>query len=166
MQQVLPQRLRRRVTALQSSILPLANKGPSVDVETPSAIAAACRDCESLRFRYRSRDRAGSQRDVEPHRLVHTGRRWYLAAWDTNRGNWRTFRVDRIEPKLRTGARFTPRQPPEGDFAAYVSRSVTYTVYPYQATVRLHASVEAVAERLPAGAGGLEAIDEFTCMQL
>ena len=164
MQQVLPQRLRRQVTALQPSILPLANKGPSVDAETLSAIAAACRDCESLRFGYRSRDGAGSQRDVEPHRLVHTGRRWYLAAWDTNRGNWRTFRVDRIEPKLRTGARFTPRQPPEGDFAAYVSRSVTYTVYPYQATVRLHASVEAVAERLPADAGVLEAIDDFTCM--
>ena len=72
--------------------------------------------------------------------------------------------MDRIEPKLRTGARFTPRQPPEGDFAAYVSRSVTYTVYPYQATVRLHASVEAVAERLPADAGVLEAIDDFTCM--
>lgn len=164
MQQVLPQRLRRRVTALHSFILPLANKGPSVDAEILSAIAAACRDCEMLRFGYRSRDGAASERQVEPHRLVHTGRRWYLAAWDTNRGNWRTFRVDRIAPRLRTGARFAPRQPPEGDFADYVSRSVAFTAYPYQATIKLHASVEEVAERLPPGAGALEAVDGATCM--
>jgi predicted DNA-binding transcriptional regulator YafY len=164
MQQVLPQRLRRRVTALHSFILPLANKGPSVDAEILSAIAAACRDRESLRFSYRSRDGVASERQVEPHRLVHTGRRWYLAAWDTNRGNWRTFRVDRIAPRLRTGGRFAPRQPPDGDFAAYVSRSVAFTLYPYQATIRLHASVENVAERLPPGAGALEAVDDVTCM--
>ncbi len=159
MQQVLPQRLRRRVTALHSFILPLANKGPLVDAEILSAIAAACRDCETLKFSYHSRDGAASEREVEPHRLVHTGRRWYLAAWDTNRGNWRTFRVDRIAPRLKTGPRFAPRQPPEGDFAAYVSRSVAFTPYPYQATIKLHASVEDVAERLPPGAGTLEAVD-------
>jgi len=141
LQQVMPQRLRRQVTALHSFILPLANKGPAVDAGTLSAIAAACRDCESLRFRYRSRDGAASERQVEPHRLVHTGRRWYLAAWDTNRENWRTFRVDRIEPRLKTGVRFAPREPPGGDFAAYVSKSVSYVPYPHQATVTLHAPV-------------------------
>ena len=122
----MPQRLRRRVTALQAFILPLASAGPSVSAESLSTIAAACRDCESLRFRYRSREGEATRRNVEPHRLVHTGRRWYLAAWDTDREDWRTFRIDRIEPGLRAGARFTPRKPPGGDFTAYVSKSVLY----------------------------------------
>jgi predicted DNA-binding transcriptional regulator YafY len=129
-----------------------------------SAIAGACRDCEKLRFAYRSRDGAASAREVEPHRLVHTGRRWYLAAWDVDRNNWRTFRVDRIGPKLSAGLRFAPREPPEGDFAAYVSRSVSYAPHPHRAQIILHASAEMAAERVPPAAGILEAVNEHTCV--
>jgi len=164
LQQVLPQRLGRRVDALHSFILPLENKGPSVDAQLLSTIAAACRDTESLRFSYKSQDGELSRRHAEPHRLVHTGRRWYMAAWDTDRGDWRTFRIDRIEGRLRPGPRFTPREPPGGDFAAYVGRSVTYTPWPFQAKVALHASVEEAAERLPQGAGALEAVGDRRCI--
>ena len=163
-QQVLPARLQRRVTALTSFIEPLAYTGPVVDAEVLSLIAGACRDCEKLRFRYRARDGAGSQREVEPHRLVHTGRRWYLAAWDTDRNNWRTFRVDRIEQRPVTGLRFTPRAAPDGDFAAYVSRSVSTAGYDYRAVIVFHAPLEKAAERIPAAAGKLEAVDEHTCL--
>ena len=163
-QQVLPARLQRRVTALTSFIEPLAYTGPVVDAEVLSLIAGACRDCEKLRFRYRARDGAGSQREVEPHRLVHTGRRWYLAAWDTDRNNWRTFRVDRIEQRPVTGLRFTPRAAPDGDFAAYVSRSVSTAGYDYQAVILFHAPLEKAAERIPAAAGKLDAVDEHTCL--
>lgn len=164
LQQLLPPHLGRRVAALQSSIMPLASDGPTVDARALSTIAAACRDHQTLRFAYRSKDRETSRREVEPHRLVHTGRRWYLAAWDRGRDDWRTFRVDRIEPRLTAGGRFTPRQPPDGDLAAYVGRSVAYTAYPYRARIRLHAPVETVAERVPAAAGMLEAIDERACL--
>ncbi len=164
LQQVLPARLRRRVTALHSFILPLANIGPTVDAEALSVIASACRDCEELRFGYQSRDGTGSSRQVEPHRLVHTGRRWYLVAWDVGRGDWRTFRVDRIEPRLASGQRFTPREPPEGGFAAFVTRSVAYTPQLHQAKVTLHVPVETAAERVPPGAGMLEALDQHTCV--
>ena len=164
LEQVLPSRLSRRVAALHSLIVPLANAGPAVDAGTLSAIAAACRDHEELRFRYHSRDGSPSVRAAEPHRLVHTGRRWYLAAWDTARNNWRTFRVDRIEGALTTGGRFTPRQPPDGDFAAYVARSVSYAPYPHRALVTVHAPLESVAERIPAAVGTLEAIDQRTCL--
>jgi predicted DNA-binding transcriptional regulator YafY len=95
---------------------------------------------------------------------VHTGRRWYLAAWDKDRQDWRTFRVDRMESPLRTAGRFTPREPPEGDFAAYVSKSVVYPNYLYRAKVLLHAAIGAAAERLPLGAGTLEAIGEHLCV--
>jgi predicted DNA-binding transcriptional regulator YafY len=164
LEQVLPSRLRRRVSALHSFIVPLAASGPRVDLKTLSAIAAACRDHQGLRFRYRARAGEPSSRTVEPHRLVHTGFRWYLVAWDLVRRDWRTFRVDRIDSRLSSGLRFTPRQPPDGDFATYVARSVSYTQYPQRARVTVHAPVATVAQRVPPTAGILEAIDEHTCV--
>ncbi|HLK49043.1 MAG TPA: YafY family protein [Bryobacteraceae bacterium] len=164
MQQVLPERLRRRVTALHASIEPLAYTGPVVDAEVLALIAGACRDCEKLRFRYQARDGAASHREVEPHRLVHLGRRWYLAAWDLERNNWRTFRLDRIQARPAAGQRFTPRAAPDGDFAAYVARSVSTAGYEYQAVVLFHAPAEKLAERLPAAAGKIDAVDEHTCL--
>lgn len=163
-QQVLPRRLRRRVTALQSFIEPLAYTGPVVDAEILALIAGACRDCEKLRFGYHARDGAASQRDVEPHRLVHTGSRWYLAAWDVDRNAWRTFRVDRIEQRPATGLRFTPRKPPDGGFAAYVARSVSSMPDAYLAKILFHVPVEKATARIPATAGKLERVDELTCM--
>lgn len=164
LQQVLPPRLRRRVTTLHSFIMPLVNDGPIVDAEMLSRIADACRDCRTLQFGYRSRSGESTKREVEPHRLVHTGRRWYLAAWDTARKDWRTFRIDRMEPRQTTGRRFAHRKPPLGDFAAYVSRSIAYEPHPHHARVILYASVEMVAERIPPGTGKLEAVDQKTCI--
>jgi predicted DNA-binding transcriptional regulator YafY len=164
LEQVLPARLRRRVAALNAFILPLANAGPTVNAATLLTIAAACRDFEKLRFGYQSRDGVASEREVEPHRLVNTGRRWYLAAWDVSRNNWRTFRVDRIRTKLSTGTRFSPRKAPDGDFATYVSRSVGYEPFPHRATVVLRGPIKIVAERIPAAVGVLEKIDEESCL--
>jgi predicted DNA-binding transcriptional regulator YafY len=164
LEQLLPSRLRRRVAALHAFIVPLASVSATVDADALSRIAGACRDTEKLKFRYHSQDGTTSSREVEPHRLVHTGRRWYLVAWDVDRQDWRTFRVDRIEAKLSTGSRFAPRKPPDGDYAAYVTRSVSYAPYPHRALVTIHASVEMVTERIPPAAGNLEAIDEHTCL--
>jgi predicted DNA-binding transcriptional regulator YafY len=165
LEQVLPPRLRRRVAALSSFIMPLANAaGPAVDAGMLSVIAGACRDYDSLRFAYIGRKGAASTRVVEPHRLAYTGRRWYLAAWDVSRRDWRTFRVDRMNPPLTTGARFTPRDPPDGGFAAYVAHSVAWHPYVHRASVKLHASAEVVAERMPPEAGVVEPIDGDTCL--
>jgi len=164
LEQVLPSRLRHRVAALHSFIVPLTRQGPTVDADRLSVIAGACRDHEGIRFDYHNRSGAPSARNVEPHRLVHTGYRWYLVAWDTAREDWRTFRVDRIEGKLKTSLRFKPRKPPEGDFAAFVSKSLSSVPYPYHARVTLQAPVDAMAKRVPSSAGVLEAIDDNSCM--
>jgi predicted DNA-binding transcriptional regulator YafY len=164
LEQVLPPRLRHRVAALHGFIVPLSRRGPTVDAERLSAIAGACRDHEGIRFLYNDRAGAPSARLVEPHRLVHTGYRWYLAAWDLSRKDWRTFRVDRIEGKLKTSMRFQPRKPPEGDFAAFVSKSLASIPYPYRARITLFAPVEAVAKRVPPSAGVLEAINTDSCL--
>ena len=93
LEQVLPAHLRRRVSALGSATIAPPVTGPTVDPHHLTVIAAACRDRESLRFAYRSRDGTASRREVEPHSLVNLGRRWYLVAWDRRRDGWRTFRI-------------------------------------------------------------------------
>lgn len=162
LEQVLPARLRHRVNALQSVTVPLAAGGPTVDPAALTVIAAACRDHDRLRFDYRDHDGTATVRAVEPYRLVHTGRRWYLVAWDLDRADWRTFRVDRLVPRTPTGPRFAPREPPAPDLAAYTSYAVSTGAYRYQATITLHAPAEAVADRIPPTAGLVEALDEST----
>src|ERR671923_756324 len=96
LEQVLPAHLRRRVRALGSATITPPAAGPTVDAQHLTVIAAACRDSECLRFAYRSRDGTDSRREVEPHALVNLGSRWYLLAWDCQRKDWRSFRVDRL----------------------------------------------------------------------
>ncbi|MDQ0602972.1 putative DNA-binding transcriptional regulator YafY [Streptomyces canus] len=114
LEQVLPSRLRRRVGALNAFTVPML-RGPqpsAVDPAVLTELAHLCRDAERLRFAYRSHNGDSTRRTVEPHRLVCTERRWYLVAWDLDRDDWRTFRVDRITPKPPHGPRFTPRTTP------------------------------------------------------
>ena len=127
-------------------------------------IASACRDHQRLQFDYRDHDGSTSIRSVEPHRLVYWGGRWYLLAWDTSRTNWRTFRVDRIQPRIPTGPRFTPHHLPDSEVAAHITRGAWSAGWRYRARVRLHAPAEAIAERVPPDVGLLEVIDERTCM--
>jgi predicted DNA-binding transcriptional regulator YafY len=161
-EQILPPRLGRRVAALQAMIVRTGSAGAVADARTLSTIAAACRDCETLRFRYCDRAGVASVRTVEPHRLVHTGYRWYLVAWDTVRVDWRTFRVDRIEPRVSTGARFTAREGPAKDLAAYVARGVAYAP-PCRARVKVFAAAEKVAGRTRFIGGVVEAVDDGSC---
>ncbi|GAA3467685.1 WYL domain-containing protein [Nonomuraea roseola] len=152
LQQMLPSRLRRRIDALGAATVSVAGRGPTVDAETLTVIAAAIRDHEQLRFDYEGHDGTASARTAEPHRLVYTGRRWYLLAWDTGRADWRTFRADRIRPRTPNGPRFTPRRPPS-DAATHVVRGVASTAWRYPARVRLHAPLSQLSELLPPTAG-------------
>jgi predicted DNA-binding transcriptional regulator YafY len=164
LEQVLPSHLRRRVNSLQAFTVPAPGTGPAVDADTLATIAAACRDHEGLRFAYRSHDGTATKRSVEPHRLVHLGRRWYLVAHDRDRDDWRTFRVDRIDKPLSPGARFDPRPPPAKDLTAYVSQAMSSARDRYQARVILHAPIHELDRRVPPSYGSLEPIDERSCM--
>jgi predicted DNA-binding transcriptional regulator YafY len=150
LQQVLPARLRRRVSAFQSYALTAPSRGPQVDPDILTAIASACRDHERLRFDYRAHSGAVSLRVVEPYRLVNNQRRWYLVAWDTERDAWRTFRADRIKPRLPAGPRFAPRSlPPDDEIAAQVARGVGQATWRYRARVVVEAPAAYVRDRLP-----------------
>jgi len=123
--QVMPPRLKRRVDALRVATLAAELRpGPVVDAEALTVVAQACRDEERIAFAYVRRDGEASQRAVEPHRLVSVGRRWYLVAYDLERHDWRSFRLDRIAEPRSTGARFRPRALPAADAAEYVKDSL------------------------------------------
>jgi predicted DNA-binding transcriptional regulator YafY len=119
---------------------------------------------ERLRFDYTSHSGAETLRDVEPHTLVNWGRHWYLVAWDTGRDDWRTFRVDRLRMRTPTGPRFVPREPPDGDVTAYLSRQLSTGPWPMRATVTMHQRAETVAELVWPGMGAVEAVDDNTCL--
>ncbi|MGH3655569.1 MAG: helix-turn-helix transcriptional regulator [Micromonosporaceae bacterium] len=164
LEQVLPSRLRRRVNALQryTVAVPPDAPGPTVDAAVLTTLSAACRDQERIRFDYRSHGGDSSVRSVEPYRLVNWGRRWYLVGFDVDRDDWRTFRVDRIEPRTPSGPRFTPRRPPEDDIAAYVSRRVSAAAWRFQARIRVSASAELVVARINPAVGVVEPVDDHT----
>lgn len=140
---------------------PVRNAEPTVSADVLTILATVCRDHERLRFDYRDHTCAASLRIVEPHRLVHGGRRWYLVAWDVERSDWRTFRGDRIEPRTPTGPRFSPRELP-GDVAEHVRKGVSTAGWRHRATVRLHTRAAAVADHLHPAAL-LEPLDDHTC---
>jgi predicted DNA-binding transcriptional regulator YafY len=161
LEQVLPSRLRHRVRAVQAATVEIPTRGPTVDPEVLTAVAAACRDHQRLRFDYRDHDGSLSVRTVEPHRLVHDRGRWYLVAWDSERQDWRTFRADRVRPRVPTGPRFAPREVPGGDVATYLLRGVGSATWRFRARATVHAPAALVAERVPP-AILVEAVDEHT----
>lgn len=167
LEQVLPSRLRRRVHALQSHTVPVPryDRSPTAAPDVLSTLAMACRDHETLRFDYESHGGEPSRRRVEPYRLANWGRRWYLVAYDLDRGDWRTFRVDRMSsPRQPTGPRFTPRELPETDMASYVSRRVSATAWRYRARVTVRAPAELVVDRINPAVGVVTAVDRETCV--
>ena len=164
--QVLPPGLRRRVDALQAYTVPtFTSVGPTVDAVALTVIAQACRDDERLTFTYTKRDGGESTRLIEPHRLVAMGRRWYLVAWDMDRHDWRTFRVDRLAGVASTGARFRPRELPAQDAAAFVRRGLSSMPTRYQVVVTVRTPA-ANMERIVWHYATVEAIDDESCRLL
>ncbi|MFD4676259.1 helix-turn-helix transcriptional regulator [Lentzea sp. NPDC058450] len=159
-EQVLPSALRHRVAALEISTVPFTGSAPVVDAAALLAVGTACRDRQLLRFGYVGHAGVSSEREVEPHRLVTWGRRWYLVAWDGFRADWRTFRLDRMSVRTPFGARFTPREIPGGDAGAFVAARVADR-WPVQGVVRL--SVPAAEALEWRSYGEVLAVDETSC---
>jgi predicted DNA-binding transcriptional regulator YafY len=159
--QVLPARLRSEVRALHDAITTLEGGRVEVDADVLLVLARAARDHVRVELTYTAADAAPSVRRVEPYQLVATGRRWYLLAFDLDRDDWRTFRVDRMSDVRATTWRFRLRQAP--DAAAYVQRSVTVSPYVHEARVLVHAPAAQVREQITPGSGAVEPLDDHTC---
>ncbi|MFE6172741.1 helix-turn-helix transcriptional regulator [Streptomyces sp. NPDC056464] len=164
LEQVLPSRLRHRVATLQAATTPLTSgDGASIAPETLTVMASSVAGRERLRFAYRAADGTESRRLAEPYRLVSTGRRWYLVAYDLDRADWRTFRVDRVSEPFATGARFAPRELPTGSAAEYLRRSMQRHQASYSFEVTFMAPAEVVAARVPRWLGVPEPVGAECC---
>lgn len=141
LEQVLPDRVRRRVAALHHSIETIRWQHPNtamIDGDELVVIAQACRDREEIRFEYANKDGEATSRLVQPHQLVAVGRRWYLVAWDLRRTDWRTFRVDRLRGATLAGARFEARPLPADSAADYVAASLSAGRRSIDAVIEVH----------------------------
>ncbi|WP_411139177.1 helix-turn-helix transcriptional regulator [Streptomyces sp. C10] len=152
--QVMPSRLRHRIDMLRITAVhpPENGDAPQLDTQVFTDLSTAIHAREELRFDYpQDRNAANGQqrRRVQPHHLVTWRGRWYLLAWDLDRDDWRTFRVDRIHPRTPTGPRFTPRELPGGDVPAFITSRFrgsggTTTDWPCQGEVVLDLPAAAV----------------------
>ncbi|MFP5488447.1 MAG: helix-turn-helix transcriptional regulator [Acidimicrobiia bacterium] len=144
--QILPDRLRRRVDALTSNVEVLRwAPRDHVPATSLTTLAQACRDSEEVRFEYTRRDGESARRLVQPHQLVSVGQRWYLVAWDIRRADWRTFRVDRMEEPALAGARFERRELPAESAAEFVAAGLRSASQQFEAVVRVDGDPERVA---------------------
>ncbi len=165
LEQVMPPRLRRRLDALRTAIVPTHPGGPVVDAALLGVLAGACRDQLQLAFGYADRNGVPSQRQVEPQGVVQAERRWYLVAWDTARQDWRTFRIDRITDAPEVGRHFRPRTAPgDGDLGRYVKEILALPSHPVEARVVLQAPLAAMRQRVPSTLGSLEEHAAGSCM--
>ena len=162
LEHVLPPRLRTRLEDV--SVATISTQGlPSsrVDHSALAVAASATRAGVRLRFAYTDSEGRQSDRHAEPFRLVHTGRRWYLVAFDLDRDDWRTFRLDRVSEPRATGMRSAKRDTP--DPVELVQRGIAIEVWHHRARVRLHTSLEQAKRVIPGTVGALEAIGDQEC---
>jgi predicted DNA-binding transcriptional regulator YafY len=160
LEQVLPSRLRRRVSALGDATAAFGVAGPRIDPEALATLAGACRDSVRLRFTYVAKDDRSSQRRAEPCAVVYSGYRWYLVAFDLDRDDWRTFRIDRIQGRVRLAERGHRRTVPGGDPAAFVKARLRSAAgeEPDAPPARIRFGVDAAAirKRIPAAYATVE----------
>lgn len=168
LEQVLPDRLRRRVHAVHANVSSMhwGVDTASVDADALAVLALACRDNEQVHFGYRRRDGHEAQRLVEPHNLVSAGRRWYLVGWDVRREDWRTFRLDRLDTPRLGGVRFRPRELPAENAAAFVAASMAAMPVSFEATVTAAGSEAAVRNHVRYANTNVAAIDATSCRVL
>ena len=135
---LMPPRLRRQMDALRSQTdgVPWAG-GPTTDASVLTPLAQACRDDEPVAFDYTARDGVPTRRRVEPHRLVSMGWRWYLVAYDRDRQDWRSFRVDRISEVRPSGQRFRARELPAADAPSFVAAGIKQMAHRYEVRFRI-----------------------------
>jgi predicted DNA-binding transcriptional regulator YafY len=168
LEQVLPGRLRRRVSALGDATWAFGVDGPRIDAEVLATLAGACRDRIRLHFAYVAKDERATRRNTEPCAVVYSGYRWYLVAFDIDRDDWRTFRIDRIRGRVRPGRRGRRRTVPGGDPAAYVKQQLTISgageAPAAPGRIRLELSAADAGRRIPNRSATVEPDGEHACI--
>ena len=154
LEQVLPPRIRQRVEDFSEATVTVPGYPVRVDPVVVAVVTRASRERQRIRFSYRDARGAESERHAEPLRMVHTGRRWYLVAYDMDREDWRSFRVDRMKDARPTGMRSMRRPAP--DPVEMINQGVAVDVYSRSAEVILHVPIDIAQRMIPITIGRLE----------
>lgn len=159
--QVMPSRLRQRMDGIRFAEVPAELR---VDPSVLEAASAAVRDRQVLRFDYGgAADRP--PRRTEPHAVVAREGRWYLLAWDLDAADWRTYRLDRMRPRVPTGPTFAPRALPAADaqtvLAARAKGSTTEDRWPCIGVVVVERDAREIAPWV--GDGEVEPLPDGSC---
>lgn len=162
LEQVLPPRLRRRLETFEGVTVhvPRRRQPASVDPAVLTELARLARGRFTVRFGYSDRREETTHRHAEPYRIVNAGQRWYLVAWDLDRRDWRTFRVDRIKDEPSAGVRFTPKPLSDTEVQDLISRGVPPEARRHQARVVVRAPASMLVERFGPWIGTVTPIDE------
>ncbi|MCV7298192.1 YafY family transcriptional regulator [Mycobacterium barrassiae] len=162
--QVMPSRLRSQVAAVHDATVTLTSPSSAETVEPDvlMTLARACRDREHVNLGYVDIRGNATQRRLEPYQLVTTGRRWYLLAYDRDKQDWRSLRLDRMSDVTTLGSTFIKRDAP--DAATYVQRSISSSPYRYVARVRYHASEQALAQHFSPASVTIESDGPDACV--
>ncbi|MFD8262674.1 helix-turn-helix transcriptional regulator [Streptomyces griseoluteus] len=152
LRQVLPPRIADRLGEMDAAFVHTPRPDePQIAPGMLLELATACRRGERTRLSYRDREGKATVRDVDPYRLVHTGRRWYFVARDVTRSEWRTFRADRVVQIRPTGHAVELADSP--DPAQLVSRSIAAGAYPLYVTIRLPLPMNQALRLIPPTVG-------------
>ncbi|WP_434810569.1 helix-turn-helix transcriptional regulator [Microbacterium sp. bgisy189] len=147
LEQVLPGPLRRRVSALADAVQPAGIvSGAPVSSEVLGELALACRDHERVRFTYTAASGEVTRRRVEPHALAPADRHWYLLCWDLERGDWRTFRVDRLDAVEHTRVLFEPRPLTAEEVEEFILIARSWARQPVEADIVMDLPIEQMRE--------------------
>ncbi|QIS06040.1 WYL domain-containing protein [Nocardia brasiliensis] len=163
--QILPKRLQRKVTALReaTAIGPATTGSREPDAPVPAAVlttlAGAIRDGATV---YVEQDERSTE--IEPYRLINWQRRWYLVAYLLETHSWSAIPVAGVRRASAGSRRFAARTLPEDDLVAFVMRHIATTGWKVQARVTVLASAETVIARINPAVGVVEAVDADTCV--
>ncbi|MER6734957.1 helix-turn-helix transcriptional regulator [Streptomyces puniciscabiei] len=155
LRQVLPRHIADRLGDLDDAFVRLPGTGGADGQQVRPGLllelADACRQGRRARLSYTDGEGRATVREVDPYRLVHTGRRWYFVARDVSRAQWRTFRADRVDRLQPTAHPADLTDPP--DPAQLVSRNIANGPYPLSATIRLPFPMSEALRLIPPTAG-------------
>ncbi|WP_236790301.1 YafY family protein [Amycolatopsis sp. GM8] len=157
---VLPEALGRRLDALLATTDFTAPARSVISAETGVllTLAEAARERRPVAIAYTAWRGRRSERTVHPYGIVAHSGRWYVTGADSDSGEVRTFRLDRIENATMVPGSFDV---PEGfDPGARVLAGLADVPYQHEVSVRVQGTVEQVRSRLPAGVAVVEEQDD------
>ena len=154
-QRVLPTAVSSKVKMVGETIAFTQPPRQTHPVEGPIllTLSAAVQEQRRVRLRYRGREGAQSERDVDPYGLAFHFGRWYLVGFDFHRGEVRVFRADRV---LDLAPRDETFERPTGfDTAEYVTQTLASIPWGFEVKVLLDASLTEARSSVPAWSGNL-----------